>query len=75
MTRMRAWVRPFPLTRAASPRPSPLADGHASVIVSRARRFRTESNNRGKRPSMTYTTHYFCEKIRKSALRLVLADR
>jgi hypothetical protein len=37
----------------------PSADDHASVTVPRARRFRTESNNRGKRPSMTYRTRYF----------------
>jgi hypothetical protein len=37
----------------------PLADGHATVTVPRPRRFRTESNNQRKRPSMTYRTYYF----------------
>ena len=49
----------FPAHACRQSQAVPSADDHASVTVPRTRRFRTESNNRVKRPSMTYTTNYF----------------
>lgn len=69
---------PFPLTRAASPRPSPLADGHAKVTVPLRDVFRqnlTIAANGRQRLQARYSFGYWIV-IRQSTagFRLVAAD-